>query len=178
MVDANYLAKQVKGFAIVVRLMFKATFPFSERIGRPWAVFDGACRTYYPKVDFENGIPIHHPSTLKDQIKYWVSPDGNRGPDAFTSFLIEVAYQAASRSRTDWNGLYFVPDARILAAEIEMAHAQHEANAPERERAMQKHIEALQKKLQSAEADNVDCRESLGNRGILQTAECRPPHAS
>jgi len=156
MVDANYLAKQVKGFAIVVRLTFKATFPFSERIGRPWAVFDGACRTYYPKVDFENGVPIHHPSTLKDQIKYWVSSDGNRGPDAFTSFLIEVAYQAASRSRTDWNGLYFVPDARILAAEIEMAHAQHEANAPERERAMRKHIEALQKKLQSAEADNVD----------------------
>ena len=156
MVDANYLAKQVKGFAIVIRLTFKATVPFSERIGRPWAVFDGACRTYYPKVDFENGVPVHHPSTLKDQIKYWVSPDGNRGPDAFTSFLIEVAYQAASRSRTDWNGLYFVPDARILAAEIEMAHAQHEANAPERERAMQKHIEALQKKLQSAEADNVD----------------------
>ena len=156
MVDANYLAKQVKGFAIVVRLMFKATFPFSERIGRPWAVFDGACRTYYPKVDFENGVPVHHPSTLKDQIKYWVSPDGKRGPDAFTSFLIEVAYQAASRSRTDWNGLYFVPDARILASEIEMAHAQHEANAPERERAMQKHIEALQKKLLSAEADNVD----------------------
>ena len=69
MVDANYLAKQVKGFAIVVRLTFKATFPFSERIGRPWAVFDGACRTYYPKVDFENGVPVHHPSTLKDQIK-------------------------------------------------------------------------------------------------------------
>ncbi len=156
LVDANYLAKQVKGFAIVVRLMFKATFPFSERIGRPWAVFDGACRTYYPKVDFENGVPIHHPSTLKDQIKYWVSPDGNRGPDAFTSFLIEVACQAASRSRIDWSGLYFVPDARILASEIEMAHAQHEANSPDRERAMQKYIESLQKKLQSAEADNVD----------------------
>ena len=37
-----------------------------------------------------------------------------------------------------------------------MAHALHEANAPEREQAMKKHIEALQKKLLSAEADNVD----------------------
>lgn len=155
LVDAGYLAKRVKGFAIVVRLAFKTTFPFSERVGKSWAVFDGACRTYYPKVDFENGIPIHHPSTLKDQIKYWIF-DERRGPDAYTDFLINVAYQAASKSRSDWNGLYFVPDARILAAEIEMAHAQHEANAPERERAMQKHIEALQKKLQSAEANNVD----------------------
>ncbi len=160
MIDANYLAKQVKGFAIVVRLAFKATFPLAERVGRSWAVFDGACRTYYPKVDFENGIPVHHPSTLRDQITYWVQ-DGRRGWEAYTDFLINVAHTASARSRIDWSGLYFVPDARILAAEIEMAHALHETNAPERERAMQNHIAALQKKLQSAETDNADWLEEV-----------------
>ena len=155
MLDAAYLAKQVKGFAIVVRLAFKATFPLVERVGKSWAVYDGSTRTYYPKVDFENGIPVHHPFNLREKIRYWIY--GNeRGPEAHANFLVNVAYQAASRNRTDWSGLYFVPDARILAAEIEMAHALHEANAPEREQAMKKHIEALQKKLLSAEADNVD----------------------
>lgn len=36
-----------------------------------------------------------------------------------------------------------MPDARILAAELEIAHAAHLANAPERELAMQNHIAAL-----------------------------------
>jgi len=49
-----------------------------------------------------------------------------------------------------------VPDARILAAELELAHATHLANAPERELAMQNHIVALQRKLQTAEDENAD----------------------
>ena len=49
-----------------------------------------------------------------------------------------------------------MPDARILAAELELAHATHLANAPERELAMQNHIAALQRKLQTAEDENAD----------------------
>ena len=155
LVNADYLAKAVKGLAIVVQLTFTGAFLLSDEIGKSWSTYDGACRTYYPKIDFENGIPIHHPSNKKDAIWYWAF-ENERGPKAYTAFLISIAYQAASRSRIDWTGLYFVPDARILAAEIEMAHALHEANAPERERAMQNHIAALQKKLQSAEDENSD----------------------
>ena len=49
-----------------------------------------------------------------------------------------------------------MPDARILAAELELAHAAHLANAPERELAMQNNIAALQRKLQTAEDENAD----------------------
>lgn len=79
-----------------------------------------------------------------------------RGERGYTAFLIDTAHRVASTSRTDWSGLYFVPDARILAAELEMAHAAHLANAPERELAMQNHIAALQRKLQTAEDENAD----------------------
>ena len=91
----------------------------------------------------------------KDKIWYWVY-DGDRGPNAYTSFLIHTVHQTASTNRTDWRGLYFVPDARILAAELELAHSTHLANAPAREAALNHHVAALQRKLDAAEEENAD----------------------
>ena len=52
--------------------------------------------------------------------------------------------------------MYFVPDARILAAELELAHSTHLANAPARETALNHHVAALQRKLDAAEEENAD----------------------
>ena len=52
--------------------------------------------------------------------------------------------------------MYFVPDARILAAELELAHSTHLANAPAREVALNHHVAALQRKLDAAEEENAD----------------------
>ena len=52
--------------------------------------------------------------------------------------------------------MYFVPDARILAAELELAHSTHLANAPAREAALNHHVAALQRKLDAAEEENAD----------------------
>ncbi len=153
LINAEYLAKQVKGFAIVARLTRNATFALSGRVGKAWSVFDGATRTYYPMVDFENGFPPHHPCNLKDKIKYWVYK-GEYGPNAHLEFLIDVAFQAVAKNWTDWRGLYFVADARVLVAELAIEQDQYEANSPERERNMQNHIAALQQKLQSAREEN------------------------
>ena len=71
-------------------------------------------------------------------------------------FLIHTVHQTASTNRTDWRGLYFVPDARILAAELELAHSMHLANAPAREAALNHHVAALQRKLDAAEEENAD----------------------
>ena len=155
LVNAAYLADKVKGYAIVAQISFRAAKKLTEVAGKSWSVFDGACRTYFPKVDFDNGSPAHHPCNLKDKIWFW-NYEGLRGERGYTAFLIDTAHRGASTSRTDWSGLYFVPDARILAAELEMAHAAHLANAPERELAMQNHIAALQRKLQTAEDENAD----------------------
>lgn len=155
LVNAAYLADKVKGYAIVAQISFQAAFALTEAVGKSWSVYDGACRTYFPKIDFDNGSPAHHPCNLKDKIWFW-NYEGLRGERGYTAFLIDTAHRAASTNRTDWSGLYFVPDARILAAELELAHAAHLANAPERELAMQNHIAALQRKLQTAEDENAD----------------------
>lgn len=155
LVNAAYLADKVKGYAIVAQISFQAAFALTDAVGKSWSVYDGACRTYFPKIDFDNGSPAHHPCNLKDKIWFW-NYEGMRGERGYTAFLIDTAHRVASTSRTDWSGLYFVPDARILAAELEMAHAAHLANAPERELAMQNHIAALQRKLQTAEDENAD----------------------
>ena len=162
LVNAEYLANRVKGYAIVARINFHSAYALTEAVGKSWSVYDGACRTYFPKIDFDNGSPAHHPCNLKDKIWFWNYGD-ERGERAYTSFLIDTAHRVASTSRTDWTGLYFVPDARILAAELEMAHAAHLANAPERELAMQNHIAALQRKLQTAEDENADWLTELEN---------------
>ena len=156
LVNAAYLADKVKGYAIVAQISFQAAFALTEAVGKSWSVYDGACRTYFPKIDFDNGSPAHHPCNLKDKIWFW-NYEGLRGERGYTAFLIDTAHRAASTNRTDWSGLYFVPDARILAAELELAHAAHLANAPERELAMQNHIAALQRKLQ------LTSREKRGN---------------
>ena len=155
LVNAAYLADKVKGYAIVAQISFQAAFALTDAVGKSWSVYDGACRTYFPKIDFDNGSPAHHPCNLKDKIWFW-NYEGLRGERGYTAFLIDTAHRAASTNRTDWSGLYFVPDARILAAELELAHAAHLANAPERELAMQNHIAALQRKLQTAEDENAD----------------------
>ena len=155
LVNAEYLANRVKGYAIVARINFQSAYALTEAVGKSWSVYDGACRTYFPKIDFDNGSPAHHPGNFKDKIWFW-NYEGLRGERGYTAFLIDTAHRVASTSRTDWSGLYFVPDARILAAELEMAHAMHLANAPERELAMQNQIAALQRKLQTEEEENAD----------------------
>lgn len=162
LVNASYLADKVKGYAIVAQISFQAAFALTEAVGKSWSVYDGASRTYFPKIDFDNGSPAHHPGNFKDKIWFW-NYEGLRGERGYTAFLIDTAHRVASTSRTDWSGLYFVPDARILAAELELAHAAHLANAPERELAMQNHIAALQRKLQTAEDENADWLTELEN---------------
>ena len=155
LVNDDYLARQVAGYAHIVRLSFQAAFAWTKRVGKPWAVYDGACRTYFQNVNIEKGIPAGHPGNRKDKIWYWAY-NGDRGPNAYTSFLTHIVHHRASTNRTDWRGLYFVPDARILAAELELAHSTHLANAPAREAALNHHVAALQRKLDAAEEENAD----------------------
>lgn len=149
LVNAAYLAPRVKGYAYVVQLGFRAAFEFSERAGRVWSVYNGACRTYFPHVDFDNGVPAQHRCNHKDSIWYW-KYNNQQGPNAYTSFLIDFAHRMASTNRINWQGLYFIPDAQILQSELALAHANHVANAPARELALQNHVTALQRKLDTA----------------------------
>ena len=153
LVDASYLAVRLQGYACVVRLGFNATFEWSRMVSREWSVFNGACRVYYPSMDFGKDIPGRHPVHYKDKIWYW-SFDDKHGPHAYTSFLIDLANRASGVCRINWQGLYFVPDARVIQAELQMAHTLHVANAPEREKALGDHVQALQLKLTASREES------------------------
>lgn len=155
LVNMEYLAPKVIGYAYVVRLSFRASYAWKNRVGNSWAAFDGACRTYYPNIDFRDGNPFHHPCAFKDKIWHW-SAGEKRGPHAYSDFLVGMVRKVASTSHLVRKGLYFVPDARILVAELDLTRAVQEANAPEREKAQKRQIEALKFKLNSAEEENED----------------------
>lgn len=155
LINDDYLANQVAGYAHVVRLSYLAAFAWTDLVGKPWSIFDGACRVYNSNVDIENADPMMHPCNMKEKIWHWVHK-GKYGNQAYTSFLIDLVRQGVSINRTNWHGLYFVPDARILASELELAHFQHVSKAPEREEALNHHIDALQRKLDSANEENEE----------------------
>ncbi len=168
LVDASYLAVRLQGYASVVRLGFNATFEWSRMVSREWSVFNGACRVYYPSLDFGKDIPGRHPVHYKDKIWYW-SFDDKHGPHAYTSFLIDLANRSPGVSRINWQGLYFVPDARVIQAELRMAHSLHAVNAPEREKALNNHVHALQLKLTASREENERWLSELESAG--ETAE-------
>ena len=90
LVNASYLADRVKGYAIVAQITFRGAYALTDAVGKTWSIFDGACRTYFPKIDFDNGSPAHHPFNLKDKIWFW-EYEGERGERGFTSYLINTA---------------------------------------------------------------------------------------
>lgn len=99
LVNAEYLANRVKGYAIVARINFQSAYALTEAVGKSWSVYDGACRTYFPKIDFDNGSPAHHPGNFKDKIWFW-NYEGLRGERGYTAFLIDTAHRAAPAGPT------------------------------------------------------------------------------
>ncbi len=160
LVNDNYLASRVDGYAHVVRIPFHKLRLWSMRVGSVGQVYDGACRIFFPKVNFEEDPPDKYPFNLKGAIWHW-KYDNESGTKAYTSFLIDKAHQSIATTRLDWDGLYFLENARFVALEIDEANAKHVANAPERERVLQQRIDALQRKLETVQAESDQWLEEL-----------------
>lgn len=56
-VDADELAKRLVGLAWVYRLSYEQAFALTDRFGKQWSVFDGACRIYWTGLD--RGRQLH-----------------------------------------------------------------------------------------------------------------------
>ncbi|NLE57115.1 MAG: DUF4200 domain-containing protein [Planctomycetes bacterium] len=149
MLDEQWLAKMTQGLAHVVVLPRNISFAWSDRVGKTWAAFGGAVRTYRPGLDFDDDMPTEHPLAMPENIVFWRHGDLS-GERAFTSFLIDQAYRDTATRRMDWGKLMFFPDAVTRQAEIARREASEDADW---ESLYKDEISALQKKVEQAEAE-------------------------
>lgn len=116
--DAEKMARELQGYAYVVKIPKIVSFELTSKIGKTWSVFNGATRTYMPGLDIKTDLPNAHPLALIDTVihhRYKELMD----EDAFEEFIIDKTRAYSGNKRVDWNGLLFVPDARTKALEIE-----------------------------------------------------------
>ena len=73
--DPSQLAAEALGYARVVQLPRDMAFLWTDLVGKAWSVFNGAVRTYMPKVDFAVDTPTRHPLATLDRILFWDAGD-------------------------------------------------------------------------------------------------------
>jgi hypothetical protein len=76
--DPRELANRCCGLAHVVQLPWELGYRWTEMVGKPWSVYLGAARTYWPGLDFETDLPAAHPSTFAERIVFWKQPGDDR----------------------------------------------------------------------------------------------------
>ncbi|MDD5699097.1 MAG: hypothetical protein PHH77_10820 [Victivallaceae bacterium] len=152
LIDCEWLAKQSLGYAHVVRLSFQMAFEFFHRIGRSWAVYDGAVRIYYPGLNTETDSLQDHPVYFKSYIWRCRYRD-QHGPNAFAAQLISYMHLYKARLRGQFGQVLFVPDARLLSREI-AAKEMTEGKACKRCRAFDILVEELKEQVASLKREN------------------------
>lgn len=75
--DADKLAEQVAGISHVrVLASDPVSFTMTEVLGRPWSVFGGAIRVYWPELDLDGDDPYRHhlilPHRIDDSTVWWL----------------------------------------------------------------------------------------------------------
>jgi hypothetical protein len=93
-IDADVLAKAVRGVAHVVILPAALSWSLTTRFGKEFSVFNGAVRTYRPGFDPDRDEPFSHPLALPTRILDWEG-----GAAGYTTFLAENAIHASTRQK-------------------------------------------------------------------------------
>lgn len=84
--DAPQMACDLLGAAHVFQITQEVNDYFTELVGRKWSVFNGAVRTYYPKLVFDNESYFKHPLITRNKTMLW---DGVGNDDA-TPYMLEI----------------------------------------------------------------------------------------
>jgi hypothetical protein len=149
--DAEELAKRTIGLAHVVKIPWEIGYKWTEMVGKPWSVFLGAVRTYYPGLDFDNDQPALHPKTMAEQIVYWRSDDSQLfGEAAFAEFLANRLAHFSATKRVNWGPRVFVPEARTMLAALARRQATESSDWKELYEA---EIEALKAKVEESQKE-------------------------
>ena len=93
-IDADELAQRTLGLAFVVVMPAAIAHFWWERVGKEWAVYDGAVRTYRAGLDRYADDPYDHRYANESTIRTWVRGE-KRGADAFIDVLVNDAFYAS-----------------------------------------------------------------------------------
>lgn len=89
-VDADELAKRLVGLAWVYRLSYEQAFALTDRFGKQWSVFDGACRIYWTGLDRGRQTPFEHKLIFGSRLR-------NNLAVEFEQLVRDVANASAAR---------------------------------------------------------------------------------
>lgn len=118
LLNAHDLGRHLRGFAFVVQLAFDPAREWGQRMGRGFAVYDGAVRTFYPKRNFIQSSYKDHPGIFKDQIPSYHFKN-QQGTKAYFAYLTSAIRKYTATAPIPWDMMYFLPQARQLKEEID-----------------------------------------------------------
>jgi len=128
MLDTRSLGVNLCGIATVVTMTDRATMEWTNLVGKSWAVYDGAARTYYPGFALEDTFG-KHPIMFQDSILKFERNE-SKGPQGFQQFLEFTIRRFARSVHFDFCGIFFLSEAKILCEEVSIISKEHFLPAP------------------------------------------------
>lgn len=143
MMDADRLAVDLAGIAHVYRITAAANEYLNGKLGKQWTAFNGAVRTYYPDLRFEESDWFHHPFLTQQSIR--LRDDAGEDPLACMADVEEYVQQHTVTQRMLWEekGIIF-----YLAAHqdvLRKQRSQHTHSQQELVASFEEQIEQMQK---------------------------------
>lgn len=152
MIDTRAMGIDLCGIATVVSMTARASMAWSNLIGKSWAVYDGAVRTYYPGFAVDDAFS-KHPIMFQDSILKFERNE-LKGPSGFQQFLKSMIRRFAKSVHFDFCGIFFLSDAKILCEEVSIISKEHFFPVPmiqdHEDNAVQSLTEELRRKSEEA----------------------------
>jgi len=152
LLDGNWLAAKTIGYAHVVMMPFDAGYDWTRKVGMSWSAFDGAVRVYRPNLNFEEDLPKKHVVFFKDRIMAYKYMD-QTGERAFSTHAAEIVKPANAHRLIAWQELPFVPRARTMLADLQVAKINDTTSQEEVKRLYETQVKALREQLTTAELE-------------------------
>lgn len=106
LINGERLASKISMIAHVVFLSGLASNMWNEKVGKKWGVYNGAVRTYFPNVDFEEDTYMQHPLSVSNRIlaTYYEDENGREyiAGEAFEYVLMNNLRRYNKNVRLQW----------------------------------------------------------------------------
>jgi len=149
--DPGRLAKRAHCLAHVAVIPRDFSYRWTDIVGKPWSVFRGAVRTYWPGLDFDRDLPTNHQLAFPNTIVFYRF-EGDAGEEAFERFLVARAHQYAASKPFHAPGIPSFTDARLRAVELAREEAR---GGPDETAALARHVDALAVRVHELEDENA-----------------------
>jgi hypothetical protein len=130
LLDEVDLARRLQSLATVACLDSRSSFAWTNLVGKSWSAYLGAVRTYLPGLRFDADSPLVHPLLRPERVLAF-DYEGKTAEQAFTDFLVDQVFARSALRPIDWRPCRFVPDARVLEAELARRRAKDNVDVVE-----------------------------------------------